>query len=473
MRRLADVASLREGYDLVIIGAGPAGMAAAATAGGRGLSVLWLDENPGMGGQVHRGVEASPLAAVPALAGVPAAGRALAAAAARAEVEFLPGATVWHLDAARRVGVSAGGAARMVTARRVIIATGALERPMPIPGWTLPGVMSVGAAQTLLKAQGLVPEGRVVMAGCGPLLWLYAAQLIAAGSPPALLLDTTPRANWRAALPHLWGFLRSPYAAKGAGLLARVRRGVRVVSGVASLSIRQADGGLEVIWPGGTARADRVLLHQGVVPQTNLAQAAGCELGWDEAQACFTPRTDAWGETNLPGIAIAGDTAGIAGAEAAEASGHLAALAALHALGALDGAARDAAAAPHQAASARWRRGRAFLDALYLPAPGFRVASDEAIACRCEEVTGAALREAVRLGATGPNQAKAFLRCGMGPCQGRMCMLTVVETIAAARGVAPGSIKPLRIRPPVKPVTLAEIAAMDSTEAERAAVEGR
>lgn len=473
MRRLADVSALREAYDIAIIGAGPAGMAAAAEAGARGLAVLLLDENRGMGGQVHRGVEASPLATLPALAEVPAAGRDLAMAAAAAEVEALFGATVWHLDAARRLGVSAGGAARMVQARRVILATGAQERPMPIPGWTLPGVMSVGAAQTLLKAQGLVPEGRVVIAGSGPLAWLYAAQLVAAGHPPALLLDTAPRANWRAALPHLPGFLRSPYLAKGLGLLARVRRAVRVVGGVASLRVEAHGGALEVTWPGGTAATDHLLLHQGVVPQLNLAQAAGCEVEWDRAQACFVPRTDEWGETSLPGIAIAGDTAGIGGAEAAEASGRLAALEALRALGALDMAGRDAAAPPHVAARTRWLRGRPFLDALYLPARGFRVAADEAIACRCEEVTGAALREAVRLGATGPNQAKAFLRCGMGPCQGRMCMLTVVETIAAARGVEPGTIAPLRIRPPVKPVTVAEIAAMDSTEAERAAVEGR
>lgn len=473
MRRLPGVAALRDSYDIAIIGSGPAGMAAAAEAGGRGLSVLLLDENPGLGGQVHRGVEASPLAAVPALAGIPAAGRALATAAVAAEVEFLPGATAWHLDSARSLGVSAGGAARMITARRVIIATGAQERPMPVPGWTLPGVMSVGAAQTLLKAQGLVPEGRVVIAGCGPLVWLYAAQLVVAGSPPALLLDTTPRANWRAALPHLPAFLRSPYLRKGLALVARVRRAVRVVSGVGALTIVARGGTLDVAWPGGSVAADRVLLHQGVVPQLNLAQAAGCAVAWDAAQACFAPLTDGWGDTDLPGIAIAGDTAGIGGAEAAEASGRLVALEALRALGVLDAAARDTAAAPHRAAQARWLRGRAFLDVLYRPAAAFRVAAPEAIACRCEEVTGAALRDAVRLGATGPNQAKAFLRCGMGPCQGRLCMLTVVETIAAARGVDPATLAPLRIRPPVKPVTLAEIAAMESTEAERAAVEGR
>ncbi len=470
MRRLPDVAALRDAYDIAIIGAGPAGMAAAAQAGGRGLSVLLLDENQGLGGQVHRGVEASPLAAVPALAAVPEAGRALAAAALACGAEFLPGATVWHLDAARSLGVSAGGAARMIAARRVIIATGAQERPMPVPGWTLPGVMSVGAAQTLLKAQGMVPQGRFAIAGCGPLVWLYAAQLVAAGSPPALLLDTTPRANWRAALPHLPAFLASPYLAKGVALMARVRRAVRVVSGVGSLGIAARGGALDLSWPGGRESVDRVLLHQGVVPQTNLAQAAGCGIAWDAAQACFVPVTDAWGDTNLPGIAIAGDTAGIGGAEAAEAAGRLAALEALRALGLLDAAARDAAAAPHRAARARWLRGRAFLDALYRPADAFRIAADDAIACRCEEVTGAALREAARRGATGPNQAKAFLRCGMGPCQGRLCMLTVVETIAAERGVDPGTLAPLRIRPPVKPVTLAEIAAMESTEDDSAAV---
>lgn len=473
MRRLAAVAALRATYDIAIIGAGPAGMAAAAEVGGRGCSVLLLDENGALGGQVHRGVEASPLASVPALAAVPEAGRALAAAAMAADVDFLPGATAWHLDATRSLGISAGGAARIIAARRVIIATGAQERPMPVPGWTLPGVMSVGAAQTMLKAQGMVPEGRVVIAGCGPLVWLYAAQLAAAGSPPALLLETTPRANWRAALPQLPAFLLSPYWRKGVALMAQVRRAARVVSGVRALSIAARDAALEVTWPGGSAAADRVLLHQGVVPQLNLAQAAGCKVAWDAAQACFVPVTDAWGDTDLPGIAIAGDTAGIGGAEAAEAAGRLAALEALRALGALDAAARDLAAAPHRAARARWLRGRAFLDALYRPATSFRVAAPEAIACRCEEVTGAALRDAARRGATGPNQAKAFLRCGMGPCQGRLCMLTVVETIAAERGVDPAAIAPLRIRPPVKPVTLAEIAAMESTEEESAAVERR
>jgi thioredoxin reductase len=460
MKRLVSIADLRNHYDIVIVGAGPAGMAAAAQVGGRSLSVLLLDENRELGGQAYRAIETSPVRTLALLRPVFDAGSALVAALAAADVDFLPDAAVWHLDPALTIAVSTEGKARSVSARRVIVATGALERPMPVPGWTLPGVMTVGGAQTLLKAHGLVPDGRVVLAGTGPLIWLYAAQSIAAGQPPSLVLDTTPRVNWVGALPKLPAFLVSNYFAKGLSLLTRVRRAVRVVSGVSRLCIDEHDGALRVAWPGGTAAADHVLLHQGVVPHNNLIQAAGCAVAWSAAQACFAPVTDDWGDSTIPGIGIAGDGAGIAGAEAAETGGHIAGLAALHALGVIDTSTRDAMSTIHRRARASRRVGRAFLDALYRPAPGFRVAGPDVIACRCEEVTGADIRAVAARGAVGPNQAKAFLRCGMGPCQGRLCGLTLVETLAAARGVAPDAVGPLRVRSPTKPVTLAEIASI-------------
>jgi NADPH-dependent 2,4-dienoyl-CoA reductase/sulfur reductase-like enzyme len=344
---------------------------------------------------------------------------------------------------------------------------------MPVPGWTLPGVMTAGAAQTLLKAQGLVPTGRVVLAGTGPLLWLVAAQCAALGHPPSLLLDTTDGGNWRHAWRHLPGFLTSAYAAKGLALLTRVRRRTRVVSGVSRLAIEAAGNGLRVVWPGGEAPADHVLLHQGVVPNLNLVQAAGCGVAWDGSQACFLPVTDEWGESTVPGIAIAGDGAGIGGAQAAGIGGRIAALGALHRLSAIDAGTRDVEAEPHRRAQRRWQVGRPFLETLYLPARAFRVAAPEAIACRCEEVTGAELRHAAARGATGSNQAKTLLRCGMGPCQGRLCALTVVETLAEAHGTTPAAIGPMRLRSPVKPISVAEIASIESTEDELAAVERR
>lgn len=467
-------------YAVVVVGAGPAGMAAAVEAAVGGASVLVVDDNPAPGGQVWRAAGAGPFTdgrvLGPDYAAGGAAVREFAASVATADVDHLSGAQVWHLDDRLELGlVLPDGRGVVVRAGRVVLATGALERPMPVPGWTLPGVMSVGAAQTALKAQAMVPEGRYALAGCGPLLWLYAAQAAAAGAPPALVLDTSSRSNRREAAQHLPGFLLSPYARKGLPLLLRARRAAPVVGRVDGLHIVREGEGLLLFWTCGgredAAPFDQVLLHHGVTPNLNLARAAGCELDWHEDNACFVPRTDEWGRTTVPGVLLAGDGAGIGGAEAAASGGRIAALAALAELGAITDDERDEAAAPLQAERARWLRGRPFLDLLYRPAPHFRAAEADAIVCRCEEVTGAQVAEAARLGATGPNQLKAWLRCGMGPCQGRMCGLTVTETIAAARGVPPAEVGYLRLRTPVRPVTLAQVAALPRTEAERRAVE--
>jgi NADPH-dependent 2,4-dienoyl-CoA reductase/sulfur reductase-like enzyme len=120
---------------------------------------------------------------------------------------------------------------------------------------------------------------------------------------------------------------------------------------------------------------------------------------------------------------------------------------------------------------ARMARGRSFLDALYRPAQQFRVPSDdETIVCRCEEISAGRIRETLKLGVPGPNQLKAFLRCGMGPCQGRMCGLTVTELIAHERGVSPAEVGGYRLRPPFKPITVGEIASLPTTEAATKAV---
>jgi bacterioferritin-associated ferredoxin len=163
---------------------------------------------------------------------------------------------------------------------------------------------------------------------------------------------------------------------------------------------------------------------------------------------------------------VAGDGGGIAGAESAAAGGRLAALGAAARLGVLTPTERDRRATPVRAALQRLGRGRRFLDQLYRPARPFRVPeAAETIVCRCEEITAGQIREAVAQGATGPNQLKVFLRCGMGPCQGRLCALTVTELVAAQRGVAPGDVGTYRARPPFKPVTLGELASLPQTNA--------
>ena len=183
---------MKAAFDLAIVGAGPAGMAAAITATDLGLSVALLDEQPEPGGQIYRGIER--LAATRPkhlewLGPDYAAGLELTRALRSTKVEYFDNAQVWQIEptADGRLFYKHHGAVGMLTAKKFLIAPGAMERPMPIPGWTLPGVMTCGAAQTVLKAHGLAPSGRFVLAGCGPLLLLLAAQWVRAG-PESLQL---------------------------------------------------------------------------------------------------------------------------------------------------------------------------------------------------------------------------------------------------------------------------------------------
>lgn len=475
---IRDIEALPSDLDLAVIGAGPAGLAASATAARLGLRVLMLDENPGVGGQIYRAIASNPANNRALLGADYWRGEALANDAAASSAQHAAGATVWSVSPSERAGyeiaVSMAGRSRLVAAREVMLATGALERPFPISGWTLPGVMSCGGAQTALKASGLVPEGRVVIAGCGPLLWLIAWQYLNAGVPIAAILETTPRANWRSALPYLPAFLASNYLAKGLQLMLAVRAKIRVVTGVKALRVEGTDKVEAVIYAkAGRERrisVDALLLHQGVVPNVNLARALRCRHRWDDVQLAWTPETDDWGVTSMAGLTVAGDGAGIAGAEASAERGRIAAIGVAHRLGRIDATSRDRAAAAPRATLAHFERGRLFLDTLYRPAKAFRVPAGDTIVCRCEEVTAERIRATVALGASGPNQMKAFLRCGMGPCQGRLCGLTVAELIADARGISPREVGYYRLRPPVKPITLGELAAMPKTDASEKAV---
>jgi NADPH-dependent 2,4-dienoyl-CoA reductase/sulfur reductase-like enzyme len=456
---------MRDAYDVVVIGAGPAGLAAAATCASAGVSTVLFDEHATPGGQIYRAMTRLPIDAA-ILGKSYARGAALWQTFVASGAEHVADATVWSLTRERDLAVSVNGQSRLARARRVIVCTGALERPVPIPGWTLPGVMTAGAAQGLLKSSGMVASGTVVFAGSGPLLWLAAWQYLNAGAEIAAILDTTPRENRARAAPHLPSFILSAYFREGLSLVRSVKRRVRVISGVRSLRALGGERVNEVAYATGGAEAriaaDLLFLHQGVAPNVNLAMAAGIEHRWDEGQRCWAPVVDRDGHSSVEGIAIAGDGAGIAGAKAAELSGRIAAFAALRALGARTNE-DDARQARRELDRAL--RGRAFIDSLHAPAKAFSVPSGDTIVCRCEEVTARQIVDTVALGCPGPNQMKAFLRCGMGPCQGRLCGLTVTELIAETRRVSPRDVGYYRLRPPVKPITVGELAAMPLPEA--------
>jgi len=456
-------------FDLLIVGAGPAGMAAAVEAVTHGLTVALFDEGSNAGGQIYRNVSISPISDKKILGEDYFYGARLVADASSCGARVVTGATVWMVERHAEtslfsVGVLQAGSAKLYSARGVLIATGALERPFPINGWTLPGVMTAGAAQSMLKASGAVPEGKVVLAGTGPLIYLLAAQFARGQVPVAALLDTTPYANLWKAFAHLPGFLVSAYFRKGVGLLREVGRSTRIIRGVTSLKATGSERLEAITFEVGARRrtiaADTMLLHQGVVPQVNLAMAAGCRHSWSAERLAFEPDLDQGCRSSVPGLFIAGDTGGIGGALAAEISGTIAALHFARDMGKVATSVCDLKARSLKDDMKKVLRGRSFIDAFYKPAEVFRMPADDVVVCRCEEVHAGEVRAAAVRGAQGPNQTKTFLRTGMGPCQGRLCGLTVTELMARTLDKTPNEIGYFHIRNPVKPITLGALAGL-------------
>ncbi|CAJ2750027.1 FAD-dependent pyridine nucleotide-disulfide oxidoreductase [Burkholderia pseudomallei] len=460
-------------YDLVIVGAGPAGMGAAVAAREWNLSVLVLDEQPAPGGQIYRGIEQHTERQARLDPGS-VRGRELATRFRACGVDYRPGASVWFVAADGEVAFSVDGCAHRVRARRLLLATGAMERPWPLPGWTLPGVMTAGAAQILMKTTGLVHRDPV-FAGSGPLLYLVAMQYRRVGVPVRAVLDTTPFVHYAQALPHLPAAMRtSAYLRRGLGLLWHLRRsGTPVFTGVRGLRAlgRDTVEAVDFQHRGRHRRLEGVtglFLHQGVVPHIHASLAAGCERTWDARNACWRLVADAWGRTSQPHVFVAGDAAAITGAASAPVRGRLVALAIAHDLGKVGGDAFTATSRRLQRDLARDAAVRPFLDTLYRPADECLVPTDDdTMICRCEEVRVRDVRRVIDSGSHDPNQVKSALRCGMGPCQGRLCALTLANRMAdAAYGEA--IPLPLRQRPPVVPVPLSELVGLlDEPESTR------
>jgi octopine oxidase subunit A len=456
-------------FDLVVIGAGPAGLAAAIRSSELGVKTLVVDEQPEPGGQIYRALETAVRIGRSEKLGVDYLhGHNLIEKFRASEAHYQPSTQVWQLEPSWSVFATSSGDTRVLSAKHILVAVGAMERPVPFPGWTLPGVMTVGAAQILLKTSGATPKAPFWIAGQGPLVLLYATQLLDAGIRPSGLLLTTPSGAGLRAMRHVVGALTGlPYLKKGFAMIARLKRsGVPIISGVEDLKAIGGEGIEAVQYRRAGAMhsvdATTFLVHEGVIPSTHMSLALGCAHDWNDAAGCLIPRLDAWGSATVPGIHIAGDCGGVGGAGAAALQGEIAAIGVARELGHLEGGAAEHTAAPVRKALRSHLGVRPFLDAIYRPRQSIRTPADDVVVCRCEERTAKDIRNAVAAGCLGPAQVKSFTRAGMGPCQGRLCALTVTELIASARGVSPAEAGYLRIRPPLKPITIGELAMLAS-----------
>ncbi|RWO60808.1 MAG: FAD-dependent oxidoreductase [Mesorhizobium sp.] len=453
-------------YDLVVIGAGPAGLAGALQAHELGLSIVVLDDGKRPGGQIYRNLENLTDKMRSILGKSYLNGESLLGNAQHMGLDIRTEAVVWHVSAEKIVYFVQKDEVAAVEAEAIMLATGALERPFPVPGWTLPGVMTAGAAQIAMKSGSAIPAGRIVLAGCGPLLYLVAGQLAQAGADVQAVLDTTPRGNyWRAIRHTKLGSTSLKQLLDGIGMIRAISAyGIRKIRQVDDIRIRGENRAEAVEYStpreSGIIEADCILLHQGVVPNIQLYRHLGCEIKWDDSQLCFHPSIAGNWETSVPGVFAVGDNAGIMGAKAAEYSARLAAL---HIA---ENNKRIVDPKIKNFIKRKFRQLteiRKFLDTLYRPPSQFRMPTrEDTVICRCEEITAGEITDLAAAGCVGPNQAKFFTRCGMGPCQGRNCGLTVTELFAHATGKSPSEVGYYTIRSPIRPLPLAALARVET-----------
>lgn len=441
----------------VVVGAGPAGIAASGILSRANVEVALVDEGRRPGGQIYR---------------APAHGLALdmrrvlgdgfsayeafhaQAAAVVARVNYRPDALVWGVhDGAAHIASSASAGALKYDV--LVLATGATDRAAPTPGWTLPGVFALGGAQALLKDQGCLIGRRIAFVGSSPLLYLAALQALRVGGEVAAVIDTSRFVEKVRALPDmlaapsiLFDGLRYMYALR--------RRGVQIFHGALATAF-EGDRHVAAVRFHVGAKAERIACDavaygHGLRPETQLAELAGCSFRFDPIHRTHIADADIDGRAGR-GVYIAGDGGAIGGAQAAAISGRLAAAAALKDLGL---AAPSLEFDRERAELRRLRRfQRGLATAFRWPREMFASLDDNVTLCRCEAISVGEARSALREAAISPepNRLKAATRCGMGRCQGRFCGAALAELAAVeARDEIPGR---LRAQAPIKPLPIA------------------
>jgi thioredoxin reductase/bacterioferritin-associated ferredoxin len=451
--------------DLIVLGAGPAGAAAAIKARELGLSVAVVDEAAEAGGQVYRAPSAG--LARGSQDADRAKGDKLRERLSASGAVLHANQRVWSLTAGFSVIAIGPDGPLTLKAPNLIVAAGAVERHIPISGWTLPGVIGLAGATILLKSHGVLPGRRVVVAGSGPLLLLVASKIVAAGGDVVAVVDASPRASWLSQLGSM--IARPDLVAKGAlWLLQLLKARVPIHSGAAIRAIHGTDGVTSVEigridrnWqpldgPVETIPVDAVCLGFGLLPSTEITRLLGARHCYDPELGGWAPEVNAALETSVPGLFVAGDGGGVRGADAAPLSGELAAIGVARRLGRGGDLERQATSM-----AARWRQAAQFgsaMSALAMPPPNAAALVDaEATVCRCEGLTRATLDAAIAAGAKTLADLKATTRCGMGPCGGRVCGEAAALLIGSATGQSREAIGQPSARPPLRPVPLAAI----------------
>ncbi len=461
--------------EFVIIGGGPGGVAAAILAAKAGVKVTLLDENERPGGQIYRQFERGFKVTDSKVLGRDYKnGLELLHqfSSLSDNIRYLNNATVWGIFKNRTLAFARNEASSSLSFKNLLVATGAYDRPVPFPGWTLPGVFTAGGAQRLVKTERILPGEKILLAGTGPLQLVLAHQILNAGGKIEAILEAgNISKNWLPMLTGMWG--NWDYLKDGWKYLRHTQNaGVPLLRNHIILEVH-GDGQVEeaVIakvdknWrykpdTKRTVKVDTICLGYGFVSSTELTLLAECEHKYELRLGGYIPVRSDNMETTVQGIYAVGDGAGVAGSKIAIEEGRIAGISIARSLGYISHIDADKHIKFFKKRLKKFNRFRKVLDEMSIPRAGlYELANDDTIICRCEEVTLGEIKEAMADGTTQAKDIKRMTRLGMGPCEGRMCGPALIEIMRRqpnASSEGPGYLLP---RPAIKPISLGVLAA--------------
>jgi thioredoxin reductase/bacterioferritin-associated ferredoxin len=459
--------------ELAIIGAGPGALTAALEAVSHGIEVAIFDDNAVPGGQYFRMIPKTFQQHTKTKLDHDKKDKVIAAnlfsVTTHPKVHYLSNTVVWGLFDGNLLAYACGKDSGHIHADKIIVAMGAYDRCIPFPGWTLPGVMTAGGVQNLIKSQRIIPGKKILIAGNGPMLLAVAYALHKAGANVIEVLEASRNNRIMSIIPDL--LMNPSILYKGLSYKATLMTaGIPVRLGQTVLEARGDERVEEVITipiePTGKvvhSRSRRIIVDTLVVgfglnPSIEMTKLIGCEHAWDALQGTFKPVRSTDFETTVPGVFAVGDCAGIRGVDIAMIEGRLAGLIIAMQTGRISSNEAEKIILPLRSKLLRLNSLHDKMDYLFEPPENFlSLMTDDTVICRCEEVTAGQLRKLLRKGIFDMDRLKSFSRIGMGHCQGRNCFGTFAAIVAQEMNCKPNDLALPRVRQPLKPICLGDL----------------